>query len=369
MDEQHVDVVIVGCGGAGSAAAWQLARRGRDVVAIDRFEPGHRRGSSHGTERIVRAAYADPLYAQLAVASIALWHEVEAESRVDLLNVTGGIDFGFPDELDEMATNCRAAGVPVELLDQGEAARRFPGFVFDGPVLFQPETATVHAERAVAAMQRCAKAAGAVIVHGEQVIAVERDGDRAFVRTDRRTLRAETCVVTTGAWASPTLDGLVDLPPITVTQEQMAYFRSTTTNWPTFIERAEPSRYGMRTPDGLVKVGEHATGPVVDPDRRSFTVDPHTWERLLEWVRTRLPGVDPHPVAEATCLYATTPTEDFVLDRIGPIVVAVGLAGHGFKFLPELGRRVADLVDGTGGADNPFALRPRERRVGASGHK
>lgn len=359
----------MGCGGAGSAAAWQLAGRGRQVTAIDRFEPGHRRGSSHGTERIVRAAYADPLYVELAVASVALWRQIEREVRVDLLHVTGGIDYGFPEELEQIAANCRAAGVRVDLLDRDEAIRRFPGFTFDGPVLHQPGTATVHAERAVAAMQRGAVGSGAAISFGEQVVAVERDGDRAVVRTDRRILHADTCVVTTGAWASSTLAGLVDLPPITVTQEQTAYFRSRISDWPTFIERAQPSRYGMRTPDGLVKVGEHATGPVVDPDRRSFALDPQTWERLLEWVRTRLPGVDPHPVGEATCLYATTPTEDFVLDRIGPFVVAVGLAGHGFKFLPELGRRVADLVDGSPADDNPFALRSRAARAGASGHK
>src|SRR5215210_1639412 len=123
MKEQQVDVAIVGCGGAGAATAWWLARRGRSVVAVDRFEPGHRRGSSHGTERIVRAAYADPVYVELALAALALWRELEREAGLQLLTPTGGIDFGDVDELTPIAEACAAAGVALEWLDRAEAAR------------------------------------------------------------------------------------------------------------------------------------------------------------------------------------------------------------------------------------------------------
>jgi sarcosine oxidase len=382
MEEQRVDVAVVGCGGAGAATAWWLAKRGRTVVAIDRFEPAHRRGSSHGTERIVRAAYADPVYVELALAALPLWRELEREAGVQLLTPTGGIDFGPVEELTPIATACTAAGVALEWLERAEAGRRFPGFRFTGPVVYQPGTGTVHAERAVAAMQRCAVRNGATVHFGEEVVAIDASADSVVIQSDRRRLRADTCVVTTGAWAAATAGALIPLPAITVTQEQVAFFRPNRSEagrdaggaesgrhgWPAFLDPDDPTVYGMRTPDGLVKVGEHYTGPVVDPDRRDFALEPQTWKRLLAWVEQRLPGVDPTPVADTTCLYATAPGEDFVLDRIGRVVVGAGLGGHGFKFLPEIGRRLADLADGLG-APGPFALHAPARGAGPPGHR
>jgi sarcosine oxidase len=125
----------------------------------------------------------------------------------------------------------------------------------------------------------------------------------------------------------------------------------------------------MTTPEGLVKVAEHHTGPVVDPDHRTYEIEPTTWERLINWVAENMPGVDPTPVDASTCLYASTPSEDFVLDRIGDIVVGVGLSGHGFKFIPEIGRRLADLVEGIDWLNNPFAINAAPHGFGASGHK
>ena len=257
----------------------------------------------------------------------------------------------------------------MEWVDEGEAARRFPGFVLDGPVLHQPGTSTVHAEAAIAAMQRSASAHGATIHHDEQVGAGEPRDDGVVVVTDGRRVTADACVVTTGAWAAATVPAEVELPEITVTQEQVAYFRTARHDWPTFIHRGVPSVYGLPTPGGLVKAGEHYTGPVVDPDERDFAIEPLSWARLLDWVAHHLPGVDPVPVADTTCLYASSPTEDFVVDRVGRVVIGVGLGGHGFKFLPELGRRLADLADGTPARTNPFALASSARVAGKSGHK
>jgi glycine/D-amino acid oxidase-like deaminating enzyme len=183
--------------------------------------------------------------------------------------------------------------VATEWLDSTEARRRFPGIAVDGPVLHQPSTGTVNADRSVAAMQRMAEERGADIAFGERVQSIEDAGDP-----------------------------------------------------------------------------EHCTGPLVDPDDRSFALEPETWARLLDWVRRHLPGVDPHPVTQTTCLYASSPTDDFVIDRVGRIVVAkAGLGGHGFKFLPEIGRRLADLADGLDLADNPFALRDAGLDEGRSARK
>ena len=62
--------------------------------------------------------------------------------------------------------------------------------------------------------------------------------------------------------------------------------------------------------------------------------------------RRRRPS--PSPIS---CTYTTTPDHDFVLDRRGPLVVAAGFSGHGFKFAPAIGRVLADLAEEP--ADDP----------------
>src|SRR5882757_10752868 len=117
MTESY-DVVVVGCGGAGSATTWWLARAGVRVLAIDRFEAAHTRGSSHGTERIVRLAYGDPAYVELAQQSLAMWHELDvAAAGAPLVRTVGGIDTGFTGELDAIARGCDARRVPYEWIN------------------------------------------------------------------------------------------------------------------------------------------------------------------------------------------------------------------------------------------------------------
>ncbi len=374
------DVVVIGCGGAGSAAAAELARRGHHVIGVEQFAALHDRGSSHGSERIVRTAYTDPMYAKLAAESIESWKSLERSTGEQLLTMCGGIDFGFPDELRAIEASCASAGMPTEWIEPLEATRRFPGFRFEDPVLFQPESGTVHADRAVAMFHRLAIAAGAELRFDTPVIRIMNDGNEAVVVTASGTIRTRTVVFAGGAWADRLLDGLLDgfdagrtrrelLPELTVTNEQVFFFRPVSDfAWPTFIRRRIPEYYGLPTPDGLLKAGGHYTGAPIDPDRRGEP-DPQARRAVSEWMRENVPGVDPDPVRSTTCLYATYPDEDFIIDRVGNVVMATGLGGHGFKFLPEIGRRVADLVDGVETADNPFAFDRVARSVGPSGHK
>ena len=190
---------------------------------------------------------------------------------------------------------------------------------------------------------------------------------------------ASTCVVTVGAWAGESLvrsavGGDPRLPELTVTQEQVAYFR------PISAGPAPPGRpsstgrsracTGCRHPDGLVKIGEHHTGT---DHRRRIEVGrastPTTWERLQRWVADHVPGVEPSPVRSATCLYASYPGDTFLFDRVGPVVIGLGLSGHGFKFVPEIGRRLADLSQRIHDPDNPFSLDRPPIVVGASGRR
>ena len=136
-----VEVIVVGAGVMGAAAAWQVARSGRRVLLVDRFAAGHTHGASHGASRIYRQAYGSARYLRLAADALPLWRELEAETGAALLTTTGGVDHGDPASVAEIAATLAAHDVPHDWLDPDRAALLWPGMRFDGPVLHQPDRA------------------------------------------------------------------------------------------------------------------------------------------------------------------------------------------------------------------------------------
>lgn len=404
---ERVGTVVVGGGVMGSAAAWALAGAGREVVVLERFEPGHVRGASHGASRIYRTTYAEREYLDLSQEALGLWRGLEADSGLDLLTMTGGLSGGAGDTArPAIADAFTARGIAHAWLSADEAAERWPGLRFDGPVLYESETAgRVHADRAVEAFQTVARARGAQVRHGVQVIGLEREVRGIRVLTDAGEILAERVVVAVGAWSAglvgpllgtsatggagagtartksrdgggdPTAGGVL---PLVVTQEQPAHFAlragaPAEADWPSFTQDLGPAlagpgarwpsgTYGLATPGEGIKVGFHGVGPRTDPDHRTFRPEPTQLEQLLDYVEQWVPGVDPSASVPISCTYTTTPDHDFVLDRVGRVTVAAGFSGHGFKFAPALGRVLADLatepVDGPVGASaERFRLR------------
>jgi sarcosine oxidase len=350
---RRCDVLVVGGGAIGSATAWHLARHGRDVVLLDRWPANHVHGSSHGASRIFRLAYDDDLYVVQAQEARRLWRELEEESGEVLLEVTGGLDIGPEGVIAGIESAYDEHGVLHERVAPADAADRWPGFALDDPaeiVLWCPEAGRLWAERAVVAMQRRAAAAGAEIRDGERVVAVSPA--TGHVATEEDEYLAETIVVTAGAWTPSLLEGLPEaegLPPLVVTREQTFHFAPLDDDlaWPSFIHhrgRDAPVMYGLETPGEGIKVAEDHTGVATDPDHRSFDIDEIGRQRVIRYVTERVPGVDPKPVTELTCLYTSTPDSRFVLERRGRLVIGSACSGHGFKFAPLTGRMLADLV-------------------------
>ncbi|KIF79504.1 FAD-dependent oxidoreductase [Streptomyces sp. 150FB] len=356
-------VLIVGGGVMGAAAAWRLAVRGHRVTVLEQFGPGHDRGSSHGSSRIFRLTYADPLYVSLALRALPLWRRLEEETGRPVLTVTGAVDHGLPSAVGELADTLAAAGHPGTVLGPAEAAERWPGLVADSTVLFHAEGGRLHADAAVAALLAAAAGRGAEIRYGIRVSSLSpSDHGVTAVTDDGRSVTAEAAVVAVGGWAPAVLPELVDgLPPLRVTQEQPLHFPvPDALDWPAFVHHpgagfdVPGGVYGLGSADG-VKVGFHGVGPLVDPDHRDRTPDPLAAERLAAYVHTWLPGLASAVPEPVTCLYTTTPDHDFVIDRRGPVTVLAGFSGHGFKFGPAIGELAADLVEGRPGPGR-FAL-------------
>jgi sarcosine oxidase len=366
----RADAVVVGAGITGAATAWWLTRSGRQVVLLERAEPAHPGGSSHGGVRIFRFAYPHPDYVALARRALTLWREVEAEAGETLLELTGGIDCGFPAAVDAVAGALDATGTRFERLSPAAAEERWPQFRFEHPVVFQPEGGRCFAERAVHALIKVAGHAGLELRTGEAVTSVAEVGGEAVVRTEAGEYRAPVCVLAAGAWLAGLAPGLVTLPPLRVTREQPAFFRPRpgrgggSDPWPSFIRHTDPHAaeelgsacYGLGDPGLGVKVGEHHAGMTVDPDGPALP-DHVSLARIAATVQRWIPGLDPVPVGSDRCLYTTTADEDFVIDRAGPFTVASVCSGHGFKFGPATGELVGRVATGEVVAPPRFRFR------------
>ena len=356
------DAVVVGAGAMGAAAAWWLARRGRRVALVERFEAGHTRGSSHGASRIFRYAYADPVMSRLVMEVRPLWDELQDDAGEILLEEIGALDHGNRAAVDALADAMAVAGVPFERMPPGAAAERWPHLRFEGAVVHQPTAGRCLADATVAALLRRAEEHGADVRCGVGPATVSLDGDRARVQAGGEELDATAVVVTAGGWVAnvvgPGTSAALPLPALRVTEEQLVHFPSAIEHdewerWASVIHHTDRFWYALPSPGVGLKVGGHHEGDVIDPDRRRDGPDPDYVDGLVRYVEAWIPGVRPEPMAGTTCLYTTTPDERFLVDRRGPIVVGSACSGHGFKFVPLIGRVLADLVDGID-PDGPF---------------
>ncbi|MBP5934642.1 FAD-dependent oxidoreductase [Streptomyces acidiscabies] len=353
-------IAVVGAGLMGAATAWQLARRGHEVTLVEAHDIGHRHGSSHGSSRIFRRAYADPLYVGLTGRAYEEWRELEGDSATPLLRTTGGLDLGEGRDPEALAGVLEGAGVPYELLGAEAALERWPFIRFDGAVLYHPGAGVVDADATVAACVRRAGELGAQVLTGVRVVGI-KDGRVGLA--DGREVVAETVVVAAGAWL-PDLGLSVVLPELRVTQQQVFHFRQRqpADEWPVLVAKdADMQVYGLPSgSDGgagpAMKVAEHDRGTPTTAGTRTGIVDSGSRTRITTLVEDRFPGLDPDPVAEATCLYTTTPDEDFVLDRQGSLVIVSPCSGHGAKFTPLIGAMAADLATGKGVPHPRFRL-------------
>jgi sarcosine oxidase len=364
---ERFDAIVVGGGAMGTGAARHLAARGRSVVVVERFGFGHANGSSGGPTRIFRLMYQTRDYVRLALQARPEWDELQEAAGEQLLKVTGGLDVG--PEADVRAALLEAEGLPIERLDAREVSERWPSLVLPPgeELVFQPDGGVLRAEHTVRAQARLAAAAGADLRPDTRVTEIVPTADDVEVVTDRgETLHAPVAVASVGPWASSLLGGGGIELPLRPTLEQATYFVQTSPSpMPTLIDwRPEhpnppyvvpdPFAPAKSTDTGHLKVGLHMSGPTVDPDRPPVEPDTDRIERVRSYVDATLRGTRPTGRTDA-CMYTIAPDENFVLDRVGPLVIASPCSGHGFKFVPLFGRAIADLAVGD---PPPFDVSP-----------
>lgn len=354
-------VVVIGLGGMGSAAAAHLARRGARVIGLERFDPAHAKGSSHGGSRIIRQSYfEDPSYVPLLVRAYELWDELDRDADEPIRTLTGGLYFGDPNSTTFAGSLLASQqwDLPHEVLDAAQIRRRFPHFTpADHELgLFEEAAGFARPENTVRAHIARAAAAGADLRFGVQVTTWASDASGVVVHTSDGVVHGDRLVICPGAWA-PGL--LADLGvPVTI-ERQVMYWLPTGDHYdayrtgPVYIhERPDAAQiYGFPAidgPDGGGKVAFFRMGSTCDPDTVDREVQPAEERRMRERLALTLPALSSGPALDAkVCMYSTTPDEHFV---VGPhpahpnVVVACGFSGHGFKFVPVLGEVLADLA-------------------------
>lgn len=363
----------------GSAAAWQLARRGAKVVGIDRWAPPHDRGSSHGDTRITRQAIGEgDHYVPLVLRAYELFREIEALTGERLLVETGGLWISSDRRKSEVhgtrffANTVAAAkrfGIAHELLDAREIRKRFPQFaVADGERgYYEPAAGYLRPEACVAAQLALARSKGAEIRTGERVLSIREAGSRAVVTTDRGRHEADQVILSAGARVRPFLPREV-AARLTVTRQQLHWYaaegpiaRFEAPAFPVFIwELSDRDRviYGFPAVGGAaggVKVATERYDQVLTDAalEESGGPAPATPEEARamhrELVAGHIPGLTERPVKSASCLYTATPDFGFLIERLTAtphVILASPCSGHGFKHSAAIGEMLAQMALG-----------------------
>jgi sarcosine oxidase len=366
------EFIVVGCGGIGSAAAYWLARAaGAEVLGLEQFRLGHDRGESQDHSRIIRLSYHAPAYTALTRHTYEAWRTAEAESGVQLVLKTGGLDLelvadGRPQFINHYAESMRAAGIAHEELTARQVIERWPQFRLpdEARALYQADSGLVDARKANAVHATLARARGATILEDTPVRAIRPAGDLVEVRTDAATFTARRVVVASGAWSNALLRGVGVELPLTVTQEQVTYFQTP------YLREFAPERFPIWIWHGgardcfygfpvygevATKAGQDVGGDVVTAETRTFEPNPRAAADLRRFMERYIPRSLGPELYTKTCLYTLTPDRDFVIDRLPEhpqIALAIG-AGHAFKFAGLIGRILSQLaLDGA--ADYPI---------------
>lgn len=381
------DVIIIGSGTMGIAAAAELARRDAIVLALDQHSVPNTFGEHHGGARMFRSSYYEhPDYVPLLKAAFAGWKRLEADTRRELFHVTGAVYLGPPQgELIRGAVEAgRLHGLDIEAVEN--TGSRFPQFrVPTGhAALYEHAAGVLRPESCIEAFAAAARDHGATIGTHERVTAIHPGDVEVAVDTDRARYRGRAVVVTTGPWTSKLLGGMDlarPIPSLATTRQVMGWLAPSADAAPSFqvdsgfpcwaIEDSPGSlHYGFPVLPGDhdMRFARHFKGSECDPDAMSRLAEPEELQGPAEFTRSLFAAGPGMNLSRAgVCIYTSSPDSHFIIDRLpgsDNIVLACGFSGHGFKFAPVVGEVLADLaLDGETPHDIDFLSLDRFARA------
>lgn len=352
------DVVVLGLGALGSAAAAHLAKAGYDVAGIERYHPPHPYGAAHGRTRVIsKACFGRPGYMPWTERAYDLWRELEEASGRSILTGTGGLHLGTPKgtQVPGAREALDANGLPYEDLTAEAIRERFPAFAPEEAheAVLEPDAGFLHVHDAIQAHLDRAKAHGATLVFGEQAWGWAEHPTHVRVSTHHgNAYTADDLVVALGPWLPKHVPEL-NLPFDTKRHVQFVLDapQELDPGFPVFTYEPHPGTflYGIRRPDGRVQVGLDHAGMLTDPDEVNRFVDQKDEAPVRSLLEAYAPGLD-GTIREATVgLSTNTPDGGILLDRhpTGNRTVLVSPCdGQGLAIAPAVGEAVSDMVRG-----------------------
>lgn len=357
---ETADVVIVGGGLEGTAAAWALSRRGvTDVVVLERNTVGS--GMTGKSSGIVRCHYGVSSLAAMAADGLKVFEAAEDIFGADIgFRQTGyvvGVGEQNVEALRKSLAAQQAVGVETEEIDKADVAELWPFADLTPFAAFGWEARGGYGDayQTAQAFSTSARAAGVRIRQGATVAGLLLDGDSVTgVRlADDSEISAGTVVVATGVWTTPFLQPYgIDLP-IRVIREQIVMIDPGIDigKVPVFsdlvsLQYVRPEVGGEILFGNSDLPGYDGIEPA-DPDGYLNRATDDFVDLTVDKVGTRFPGFPDASISSsyAGC-YDVTPDYNPVISRapLDGLVIAAGFSGHGFKIAPAVGALVADIV-------------------------
>ncbi len=372
MNERRYDVIVVGLGAMGSAALYQASKRGARVLGIDRYDPPHNMGSSHGDTRVTRQAIGEgDFYMPFIRRSDAIWRELEAASGSQLVHRCGGLIIapavestafhGAGDFVEASARIARQHKIAHDILSADEIMRRFP-LLKPRPGdrgYYEPGAGVLRPERCIATQLALAARAGATIRKNERVLGYDERAEGLTVRTERGSYQADKLILAAGAWMAEFMPSEYRESLRVCRQviywfeaDDIRAFRPEVFPWIIWIgDQLEDFWGGFPTPaDGVqgVKALTEQYHQATHPDAVQREVTPaESADMFARLTQPRLKGLRDRLLRAEVCLYTVTPDEHFVIDwhpASRRVVLASPCSGHGFKHSAAIGESLAEMA-------------------------
>jgi sarcosine oxidase len=342
----------------GSMALWQLARLGVTAIGFEQFALGHDRGAGAGETRQYRAEYLEPEVLPIMARATALYRQLEADSGMPLLNITGGLTIGPADSplISDLAARIKNAHSQPVLLSHADMRARFPQHKLadNDVVIWHAESGYVWPEHAIVAAGTTAQRLGARIIPGTRITEIEQETGRVALRSRDSTFFVRRAILTTGPWTWDLLPELLpggDLGRLVLTWFPVGddhAFRPG--RFPTFTRLVEGiTIYGMpQITPGTVRIG--LVGPrskFTTPGELNRVAHPHEIAAISGLVGRWMPAVIPAVIRTGIHLDAYTPDGQPLIGTLSgcpDVLIAAAFSGRGFKMAPVIGAILADLA-------------------------
>jgi len=361
------EIIVIGVGSMGSSACYHLARQGHKVLGIEQFDITHELGSHTGQSRIIRKAYFENSdYVPLLERAYENWKTLEEETGQQIYFPTGLVYFGPSGHslIHGVKQSASLYGIELEQCGRDVSAKRFPHFRIpvNFETLFEPKAGFLTPERAIRLYTQQAIKSGAKIHTGEKVVDWKKNGKGILVTTSKAIYHCDKLVITAGAWAGNMIPGYSN--KIKVTRQFIAWikppdrFNYSLDHFPCWLladDAAPGCYYGFPAlptdrfegPAGL-KLAHHHPATQTDPDQVTRDITKEDKEDLEFVLGKYFATSSDSLLSYKTCLYANSPDEDFIVDKLPgyeeSVVIACGFSGHGFKFASVIGEILSALV-------------------------